>query len=104
MPRQLDWLIGVTVMPLMFLLLFRYIFGGTVQATMPAGEDAVTMSAPPEPPAAIEPSIRLMIPVVAVPWRRTLGRAGSASALRPFRLTSRALESLRGDAARLRAA
>jgi ABC transporter DrrB family efflux protein len=40
-PRQLDWLIGVTVMPLMFLLLFRYIFGGTVQATMPAGEDAV---------------------------------------------------------------
>ena len=40
-PRQLDWLIGVTVMPLMFLLMFRYIFGGTVQATMPAGENAV---------------------------------------------------------------
>jgi ABC-2 type transport system permease protein len=40
-PRQLDWLIGVTVMPLMFLLMFRYIFGGTVQATMPVGENAV---------------------------------------------------------------
>lgn len=40
-PRQLDWLIGVTVMPLMFLLMFRYIFGGTVQATMPPGENAV---------------------------------------------------------------
>jgi ABC-2 type transport system permease protein len=40
-PRQLDWLIGVTVMPIMFLLLFRYIFGGTVQATMPAGVSAV---------------------------------------------------------------
>lgn len=40
-PRQMDWLIGVTVMPLMFLLMFRYIFGGTVQATMPAGENAV---------------------------------------------------------------
>ena len=40
-PRQFDWLLGVTVMPLMFLLMFRYIFGGTVQATMPAGENAV---------------------------------------------------------------
>ena len=40
-PRQLDWLIGVTIMPIMFLLMFRYIFGGTVQATMPAGENAV---------------------------------------------------------------
>jgi ABC-2 type transport system permease protein/oleandomycin transport system permease protein len=40
-PRQLDWLIGVTVMPIMFLLLFRYIFGDTVQATLPAGVDAV---------------------------------------------------------------
>jgi len=40
-PRQLDWLIGVTVMPIMFLLLFRYIFGDTVQQTMPAGVDAV---------------------------------------------------------------
>ncbi|HVL25753.1 MAG TPA: ABC transporter permease [Thermomicrobiales bacterium] len=40
-PRQLDWLIGVTVMPIMFLLLFRYIFGGTVQATMPPGVSAV---------------------------------------------------------------
>ena len=33
-PRQLDWLIGVTVMPIMFLLLFRYIFGGTVRANI----------------------------------------------------------------------
>jgi ABC-2 type transport system permease protein/oleandomycin transport system permease protein len=40
-PRQLDWLIGVTVMPIMFLLLFRYIFGETVQATLPPGVDAV---------------------------------------------------------------
>jgi ABC-2 type transport system permease protein/oleandomycin transport system permease protein len=40
-PRQLDWLIGVTVMPVMFLLLFRYIFGDTVQATLPGGVDAV---------------------------------------------------------------
>ncbi|MBA2776619.1 MAG: ABC transporter permease [Chloroflexia bacterium] len=40
-PRQLDWLVGVTVMPVMFLLLFRYIFGDTVQATLPAGVDAV---------------------------------------------------------------
>ena len=40
-PRQLDWLVGVTVMPIMFLLLFRYIFGETVQATLPAGVDAV---------------------------------------------------------------
>ena len=40
-PRQLDWLVGVTVMPLMFLLMFRYIFAGTVQMTLPAGEDAV---------------------------------------------------------------
>lgn len=40
-PRQLDWLIGVTVMPLMFLLMFRYIFAGTVQMTLPPGEDAV---------------------------------------------------------------
>jgi ABC-2 type transport system permease protein/oleandomycin transport system permease protein len=40
-PRQLDWLVGVTVMPIMFLLLFRYIFGDTVQATLPGGVDAV---------------------------------------------------------------
>jgi ABC transporter DrrB family efflux protein len=40
-PRMPDWLVGVTIMPVMFLLLFRYIFGGTVQATMPAGESAV---------------------------------------------------------------
>ena len=40
-PRQLDWLIGVTIMPIMFLLLFRYIFADTVQATLPAGVDAV---------------------------------------------------------------
>ena len=40
-PRQVDWLVGVTVMPIMFLLLFRYIFGDTVQATLPAGVDAV---------------------------------------------------------------
>jgi len=40
-PRQPDWLMGVTIMPIMFLLLFRYIFGGTVQATMPPGVLAV---------------------------------------------------------------
>ncbi len=40
-PRQLDWLIGVTVMPLMFLLMFRYIFAGTVQMTLPQGVSAV---------------------------------------------------------------
>jgi len=40
-PRQMDWLLGVTIMPIMFLLLFRYIFGQTVQATMPAGTSAV---------------------------------------------------------------
>lgn len=40
-PRQPDWLMGVTIMPIMFLLLFRYIFGGTVQATMPPGVSAV---------------------------------------------------------------
>ncbi|CAN5834931.1 ABC transporter permease [soil metagenome] len=40
-PRQPDWLVGVTVFPIMFLLLFRYIFGDTVQATLPAGVDAV---------------------------------------------------------------
>ncbi len=40
-PRQLDWLIGVTIMPIMFLLLFRYIFADTVQATLPPGVDAV---------------------------------------------------------------
>jgi ABC transporter DrrB family efflux protein len=40
-PRQPDWLVGVTIMPVMFLLLFRYIFGDTVQATLPAGVDAV---------------------------------------------------------------
>jgi len=39
--RQPDWLVGVTVFPIMFLLLFRYIFGDTVQATLPAGVDAV---------------------------------------------------------------
>lgn len=40
-PRMLDWLVGVTIMPIMFLLLFRYIFADTVQATLPAGVDAV---------------------------------------------------------------
>ena len=40
-PRQLDWLVGVTVMPIMFLLMFRYIFGGTLQAAMPPGINAV---------------------------------------------------------------
>lgn len=40
-PRQPDWLVGVTIMPIMFLLLFRYIFGETVQATLPPGVDAV---------------------------------------------------------------
>lgn len=40
-PRQLDWLVGVTIMPLMFLLMFRYIFAGTVQMTLPQGVSAV---------------------------------------------------------------
>jgi ABC-2 type transport system permease protein/oleandomycin transport system permease protein len=40
-PRMLDWLVGVTIMPIMFLLLFRYIFADTVQATLPGGVDAV---------------------------------------------------------------
>lgn len=40
-PRQLDWLVGVTIMPLMFLLMFRYIFAGTVQMTLPPGTSAV---------------------------------------------------------------
>ena len=40
-PRQLDWLIGVSIMPLMFLLMFRYIFAGTVQMTLPEGVSAV---------------------------------------------------------------
>jgi ABC transporter DrrB family efflux protein len=40
-PRQLDWLVGVTIMPIMFLLLFRYIFADTVQATLPGGVNAV---------------------------------------------------------------
>lgn len=40
-PRQPDWLVGVTIFPIMFLLLFRYIFGETVQATLPPGVDAV---------------------------------------------------------------
>lgn len=40
-PRQLDWLVGVTVMPLMFLLMFRYIFAGTVQMTLPQGVSSV---------------------------------------------------------------
>lgn len=40
-PRQIDWLIGVTIMPLMFLLMFRYIFAGTVQMTLPQGVSAV---------------------------------------------------------------
>lgn len=40
-PRQLEWLVGVTIMPLMFLLMFRYIFAGTVQMTLPEGVSAV---------------------------------------------------------------
>lgn len=40
-PRQIDWLVGVTIMPLMFLLMFRYIFAGTVQMTLPQGVSAV---------------------------------------------------------------
>lgn len=40
-PRQLDWLVGVTVMPLMFLLMFRFIFAGTVQMTLQPGVSAV---------------------------------------------------------------
>lgn len=40
-PRELEWLMGVTIMPIMFLLMFRYIFGGTLQAAMPPGISAV---------------------------------------------------------------
>lgn len=40
-PRQLDWLIGVTFMPIMFLMMFRYIFAGSLQAAMPQGVSAV---------------------------------------------------------------
>lgn len=40
-PRQPDWLVGATVQPIMFLLLFRYIFAGTMQFAMPEGVSAV---------------------------------------------------------------
>lgn len=40
-PRQPDWLVGATIQPIMFLLLFRYIFAGTMQFAMPEGVSAV---------------------------------------------------------------
>ncbi|MGC4107378.1 MAG: ABC transporter permease [Thermomicrobiales bacterium] len=40
-PRQPDWLMGATIQPIMFLLLFRYIFAGSMQYAMPAGVSAV---------------------------------------------------------------
>ncbi len=40
-PRQPDWLVGATLQPIMFLILFRYIFAGTVQYTLPGGASAV---------------------------------------------------------------
>lgn len=36
-PRQPDWLVFATIQPLMFIILFRYIFGGTVQFALPGG-------------------------------------------------------------------
>ena len=41
-PRQPDWLMGATIQPIMFLLLFRYIFAGTIQYAMPPGVSAVS--------------------------------------------------------------
>lgn len=40
-PRQPDWLMGATIQPIMFLLLFRYIFAGSMQYAMPPGVSAV---------------------------------------------------------------
>lgn len=40
-PRQPDWLMGATIQPIMFLLLFRYIFAGSMQYAMPEGVSAV---------------------------------------------------------------
>ncbi len=40
-PRQPDWLVGAIVQPIMFLLLFRYIFAGTIQQSLPQGTSAV---------------------------------------------------------------
>lgn len=40
-PRQPDWLMGATIQPIMFLLLFRYIFAGSMQFAMPPGVSAV---------------------------------------------------------------
>jgi len=40
-PRQPDWLVGAIVQPIMFLLLFRYIFAGTIQQSLPKGTSAV---------------------------------------------------------------
>lgn len=40
-PRQPDWLMGATIQPIMFLLLFRYIFAGSMQFAMPEGVSAV---------------------------------------------------------------
>ncbi|MBA2276340.1 MAG: ABC transporter permease [Chloroflexia bacterium] len=40
-PRSPDWLIAATVQPIMFTLLFRYIFAGAIQSSLPVGVSAV---------------------------------------------------------------
>ena len=40
-PRSPDWLVAATVQPIMFTLLFRYIFAGAIQSSLPAGVSAV---------------------------------------------------------------
>lgn len=40
-PRSPDWLIFATIQPIMFTLLFRYIFAGAIQSALPAGVSAV---------------------------------------------------------------
>ncbi len=40
-PRSPDWLVAATIQPIMFTLLFRYIFAGAIQSSLPAGVSAV---------------------------------------------------------------
>ena len=39
--RSPDWLVAATIQPIMFTLLFRYIFAGAIQSALPAGVSAV---------------------------------------------------------------
>ena len=39
--RSPDWLVAATIQPIMFTLLFRYIFAGAIQQALPAGVSAV---------------------------------------------------------------